>query len=230
MKNRLFGVLRRARSVCAPKNAGKRIFAAFLAVFVAVSAFVIPVHAVPAVIPAIGEFFKQLFMAYARDQVAQGIISLSDSSVDLSTKINLEKLSDDLIVFELDDLNETVRLKPAEGLSEDDLELSNFLIEYLDSDLNKKPVGSTRTLRQMIYDESTAPLAPGSTVISTGLYSACKESAYNSLNAYVASKAYSDLYEEHELGAYTIESSLGESFPRYHFDITDPKKTKLSFK
>lgn len=238
MKNRLFGIFRRARSVCAPKNAGKRIFAAFLSVCVAVSAFVVPVHAIPAVIPFLGELFLDFIVGYAAGTSAHAILNSNSDLNDLERQQILSSVSEasasGLVEFVANDDQKTIYVQPVSGLSGEQLEMAQLISESIQSDLNKS-AGAGMSWSKHIYssitNNTTLPDSPSDNALEAAAYSFLKTSAYNAMNAYVASKAYDDLLDSNNSTASAIEAALGESFPRYYFDITNPSKSShINFK
>lgn len=227
MKNRLFGVLRRARSVCAPKNAGKRIFSAFLSVCLAVNAFSVPSFAIAAWVAAgIEKVFEQIVVGWFASGCVDTILGSGDFSDWVSQTISTSVMSDNSIRCYYSEGGDRFQFSPSSSLSGDELDCAQFVCDYM----NERMAINSASLYYDINANNPVDTA-SSFIMSTIGYSTLKEDAYNALNAYVASKAYNDLFEENELTASALESALGESFPRYYFDITDPSKSaRLSFK
>lgn len=232
MKNRLFGVLRRARSVCAPKNAGKRIFAAFLAVCVSVSALTVSVVALPegggnisphpsatVPLPSGGGMVAGFVANWLINIGGQALSSWYDEQNDKNIIRNIQVMSDiDSISVSYNKDEGKYYFSANPELTGEALECATYLAGELETNVN----------RHVILGSTTILDNPDTVSISPELYSYLKKVSYDALNSYYIQN--SDRFKaEHSANSIQsvrdLENALGNTFPRYDFDFVGPIPT-----
>lgn len=205
----------------------KRFSAVLLSVFVALNAFSFSSFAIAAwVVAGIEKVFEQIVVGWFASGCVDTILGSGEFSDGVSQIISTSVMSDGSINCYYKESSDRFQFSPSPSLSGDELECAQFVCDYM----NDRMAINSASLYYDINLNNPVDTA-SSFVMSTIGYSTLKEDAYNALNAYVASKAYDDLLDSNNSTASAIEAALGESFPRYYFDITNPSKSShLNFK
>lgn len=221
MKNRLFGVLRRARSVCAPKNAGKRIFSAFLSVCVAVSALTVSAFAIAeAAFYTLGSLIMGFLISYssseAADVIGQGLGDFGEAVRDFKGELTAANFTENSVVCQYQEWNNTYRFYvPSDsGLSESDQELAQFICDYYNENFEEYNYSATQAL---YYGDKGDHVS-----MEAKFYEKLKTGCYNALNSYLSKKIYNEQHEQSIDSISDLENALGDSFPRYDFDFVGP--------
>lgn len=226
MKNRLFGVLRRARSVCAPKNAGKRIFAAFLAVCVAVSSLTFSAFAVAeAAFYTLGSLILGYLITYssseAADVIGQGLGDFGENFQDFKGRLNAVNFTDNSVVCRYQEWDNSYYFYVNDsGLSESDREIAQFICDYYNQNFEEYNYSAEQAL---YYGDKGDHVS-----MEAKFYEKLKTGCYNAVNAYVAKEAHEARTGQRIESITQLHDILGDSVPKYDFSFTGPTPT-LSF-